>query len=373
MQNNMINGARFDSDSLTGDIGEDAQVSSWAPVDLGAMLDGKITDEPPALLAREDGPRLIYAGLISGIIGESESGKTWIGLEAVRQALDDGDHVIYLDFEDSARGILSRLTTLQVPPDQIRTQLAYMQPDSKPTLDEYLALLQLVKDRNPALIICDGLGAALNLFGYDQNDNGDVTAMFRLWLKPLTQLGAAVVYIDHTPKTRPGATPSRGAIGAQIKRGLTRGVSLRCSILAPFGRGVDGIIKLKVDKDSLGYVRGISKGDDVGLAQVHSDSVTGDMKIEIRPPTPDATMGQPQARKLEPLAVQVSTFIASNQGCTKRQIRAEVKGRAETIGQVIDELMAGGWVTYSMSRYHSLREFTADDSLSDSVINDDDM
>jgi hypothetical protein len=278
-----------------------------------------------------------------------------------------------LDFEDSARGILNRLTTLQTPADHIRGQLSYIAPDSKPGMEEYLGLLALIKDKEPELIVLDGLGAALNLFRYEQNDNGDVTAMFRTWLKPLASSGAGVVYIDHTPKARPGTTPTKGAIGAQIKRGLTRGVSLRCSVIAPFGRGKAGVIQLKVDKDSLGFVRGVANGEDVGLAQIYSDPVTGDMRIEILPPSLTATASTGHShRALEPLAVEVSAFVASRDGCTKRQIRDEVKGRAETIGQVIDELMAGGWVTYGHQGYVSLREFTRHDSLSDSAEYGDD-
>lgn len=84
--------------------------SSWYAKALD--LEG-VNDEPePEFLAREDGHRLFYKGKINAILGESESGKSWLALQAVAQALQIKKSVMYLDFEDSAKGILSRLRAL---------------------------------------------------------------------------------------------------------------------------------------------------------------------------------------------------------------------------------------------------------------------
>jgi RecA/RadA recombinase len=56
----------------------------------------QLEDEPgPSILKREDGNFILYANKINAIFGESESGKTWIALEAVRQELAN-KHVVFL-------------------------------------------------------------------------------------------------------------------------------------------------------------------------------------------------------------------------------------------------------------------------------------
>ncbi len=43
-------------------LGSPRESSSWAPVDLEAILDGDQVDEPPELLARTDGVAIFYRG-----------------------------------------------------------------------------------------------------------------------------------------------------------------------------------------------------------------------------------------------------------------------------------------------------------------------
>ena len=99
------------SPSLVQLHNEDGDVveSSWIPKQIEEI---DLEDEnPPSMLKREDGNCLLYAGKVNAIFGESESGKTWIALEAIRQELLKNNVVFYLDFEDSARSIINRLKT----------------------------------------------------------------------------------------------------------------------------------------------------------------------------------------------------------------------------------------------------------------------
>ena len=107
--------------------------SSWYAKALD--LEG-INDEPePEFLAREDGHRLFYKGKINAILGESESGKSWLALQAVAQALQIQKSVMYLDFEDSAKGILSRLRALGMEDRHLET-FRYAAPDENLTLEQ---------------------------------------------------------------------------------------------------------------------------------------------------------------------------------------------------------------------------------------------
>jgi hypothetical protein len=50
-------------------------------------LTGTEEEPAPAFLARNDGHRLFYREKFNALLGESESGKTWVALHAVAQCL----------------------------------------------------------------------------------------------------------------------------------------------------------------------------------------------------------------------------------------------------------------------------------------------
>jgi hypothetical protein len=93
--------------------------TTWWPVDLETAITGENPEPSPRFLIRSDHQPLIYPGKINGIIGASESGKTWIALLAVQQAITDGITVTYIDFEDTAPGIITRLMTMNTDVDLI--------------------------------------------------------------------------------------------------------------------------------------------------------------------------------------------------------------------------------------------------------------
>ena len=51
------------------------QVSSWAPVDLGPVLDGQSLDIAPEMLRRNDGVALLYRGRLHSVNAEPEAGR----------------------------------------------------------------------------------------------------------------------------------------------------------------------------------------------------------------------------------------------------------------------------------------------------------
>ena len=88
--------------------------SSWLPQPILDMAAAAETEPAPTILKRTDGKALFYRGRVNGILGEAESGKTWIALAAVAETLADGGSVVYLYFEDTAAGTLGRLRKLDV-------------------------------------------------------------------------------------------------------------------------------------------------------------------------------------------------------------------------------------------------------------------
>src|SRR5690606_37383227 len=125
-----------------------------------------------------------------------------------------------------------------------------------PYLPTGIDLAEHLTQHAPELVILDGFNAAMTLQGLDLNSNKDATTFAQQILKPLAKNNTTVVYIDHTPKDTENA--SKGGIGAQAKRAMTSGCTLRVDAIKPFGKGQDGKLRIHVDKDRQGDVRGIS-------------------------------------------------------------------------------------------------------------------
>jgi hypothetical protein len=247
---------------------EDGQVfeSSWIPKEI---VETELADEePPTMLRREDGNCLLYPGRVNAIFGESESGKTWLALEAIRQELEKNNIVFYIDFEDSARGILNRLKTMKVPTDKFKF-FRYANPDTKlePGVGELMRTE--IMTYLPTLIVVDGVNAAMNLMGLDLEKNKDATEFSQRILKPLRVGGAGILTIDHVTKSK----DNRGnyAIGAQAKRADIDGAAFAVSVAMPFGRGLDGALDILCTKDRPGFVRAICPdAKTVGVANLRS-------------------------------------------------------------------------------------------------------
>jgi hypothetical protein len=253
------------------------QRTTWWPIDLEPVLRGEVTESPPEFLTFTDGQPLFYAGKVNGIIGESESGKTWIALQAVTQALDKGQRVLYMDFEDAAAGIVSRLKSLGVTDF---TGLSYMSPDEGFGTLAKLDLAETLNTLEPHLAVLDGFNAAMNVLGLDINSNNDATTFAQLLLKPVAATGVCLVYVDHVPKSKDAR--GKGGIGAQAKRAMTTGCTLAVHVLEPFGRGNTGRLALSVDKDRAGHVRGYATdARNLGTVILDSDAVSGDVSVEF--------------------------------------------------------------------------------------------
>ncbi|HSG60305.1 MAG TPA: AAA family ATPase, partial [Pseudomonadales bacterium] len=253
--------------------------TSWWPVDLDPVLRGEIVDHAPEFLSLTVGQPLFYAGKVNGIIGESESGKTWVALEAVKQALGRGQRVLYMDFEDAAPGIVNRLKALGITDF---THFAYMSPDEGLGTRAKLDLSETLQTINPDMAVLDGFNAAMNVLGLDINSNNDATTFAQMLLKPVAATGVCLIYVDHVPKSKDAR--GKGGIGAQAKRAMTTGCTLAVQVLDPFGRGNIGRLGLSVDKDRAGHVRGYcTDARNLGTVILVSDKDTGDVVVEFDP------------------------------------------------------------------------------------------
>lgn len=316
--------------------------TSWWPRNLETVIDGTHTEAAPTHLTRNDGQALFYTGKINGLIGESESGKTWVALLAVQQALHSGERVLYLDFEDSASGIIQRLRALGVPTSDL-ARFTYVDPDETLHIAARADLNEVLDTHQPTLIVLDGFNAAMTLLGLDLQSNKDATTFAQALLRPLSKTDATVVYIDHVPKNR--EQQGKGGIGAQAKRAMTTGCAIRVDVAQEFGRGMTGRLKLTVDKDRAGHVRAASAGAKTAGQAVLDSSADG-TRVDMHIEAPD--LRTPEERgpwRPTGLMEKVSRFLESGPGpWSKKAIEDAVEGKAEHVRAALTGLIEDGYV-----------------------------
>ncbi len=256
--------------------------TSWYPISIEDIIAGRSTTSPvPVFLARQDGHRLFYAGKINGLIGESESGKTWVALHTAQRALSEGQAVLFIDFEDTPETIIGRLRQLGATDSHLE-KFAYMRPDEPLQFGTAEAdLSAALSQYKPNLVILDGFNEALTLLGLEPLSNSDVTKFAQILLRRITATGAGLITIDHLGKTAAG----RGALGAQAKRAIVDGCTLRVEAIQAFGRGQTGRLQLGVDKDRPGHVRGSASGNNAGIVVLAAQADEDLIIVTVEAPT----------------------------------------------------------------------------------------
>src|SRR6185369_7520932 len=282
--------ARMELDKATT-VTEPAEADTWAPLDLTPALSGGTLTTPPVMLARTDGTNLLYLGRVHSLAGEPEAGKTWVALVGVVQALHDGQHVIYLDFEDTPEGIVNRLLALGAHPQQISAQLHYVRPDRAIDGPARAGLTKLITDHPVTLCVIDGVTEAMTLHGLDPYNNPDAARFYEALPRPLVRLpnSPAVLLIDHVPKDED--RPKRYAIGAQHKLAGLDGAAYVVDIVRPFAPDQPGISRIRVAKDRPGQVRRHATGG--VIAELHMGGAYPVVTAELRKPLPSAAATTP--------------------------------------------------------------------------------
>jgi hypothetical protein len=334
--------------------------STWSPVDLTDALNG-VNVPPPTILARTDGIHLLYPGRTHGFAGESESLKTWAALVAAQQKLRTKTNVLWIDFEDDARGVIARLISMMVPRDLIETHFTYLHPE-EPLRNKAgawtvggIALDALLASRVWSLIVIDGVTEAMVTEGFDLNSNADIATWSRLLPKRCANTGAAVVMVDHVPKS----TDNRGryAIGGQHKLAGLTGAQYIFDIEKPFSRAakepVTGIVRITVTKDRPGHVRTFTREGVV--ARLHLTSYPdGGVTAQLCPPD-DST-----STTLDmDVANRIVNYLINYPRTSKNALEKELGGNNILLRKTLTSMVAEGWVAVEVrgqSHLHTLTE-----------------
>jgi hypothetical protein len=333
--------------------------STWLPVDLADALAG--VDVPaPVHLTRTDGIPLLYAGRTHGFAGESETCKSWVAQIASAQVIKGGGDVLWIDFEDDDRGVVSRLLAMSVPIPVISERFVYVRPEEplRTRAGAWTAggvdFDTVLASRPWALIVIDGVTEAMVTEGLDLNSNSDIATWSRLLPKRCANTGAAVAMLDHVPKS----TDNRGryAIGGQHKLAGLTGCQYVFEVERPFSRAtfepVVGVIKITVTKDRPGHVRTFARDGVIARMELTSYP-DGAVRAELLAPN-DSTAPLDLI-----LAGRIAGHLAVYPKSSKNSIEKTVKGHNDTIRETIQLMVVAGWLVVEQrgqSHLHTLTD-----------------
>lgn len=347
---------------LTDAIPADETHGGWAPIDLTDVLTGESTGPVPTVLAVQGAAPLFYTGRTNLIFGESGAGKTWVALLAVREALEQGRGVVYIDLEDTPEGLIGRLRLLGCSTDQLARHLVYIQPEVPWGATAQAALARIIDDRDVALVVLDSTGEAMAADGVKGNDDDDVARWFTVCPKYLARRGPAVVIIDHIPKDDQAAPLS--PIGSQRKKAAIDGAAYRIDAPKPPSKDREGLLVATTSKDRHGTRSKGQKAAEVALVP----SPHGGMAAGVTAPQ-TAPVRSGETFRPVVLMERVSQTLDQYPGISGERIVSLTTGKAKYLREAIGCLIAEGFVeldpTPGKFAYRNLKPFRADDETPD--------
>lgn len=318
--------------------------------DIAALLETNLEPESGMFLTRTDGLSLLYAGKMHVFQAEPSSGKSWIALHAVREVLDIGGAAIYLDLEDTGRGILGRLRALGADPHAIRDRFRYAAPTGKIGVVERMELDQLLDELNPDLVVIDGVGESLARQGLSEDKAEDVLRWMDLLPRPIAATGAAVLMIDHVAKDP--EQRGRWARGSGAKLGAVDGASYQVKLDQSFARSKAGAVKLIIAKDRPGGVGAI--GDIAAVVRIDPHGDGERVILSVEPFSAETAL----AAAHKPTNVMLTVWReieASPVPRTAKSLEATIPAKARTIRNAVQQLLAGGYIAETPGKIKTLR------------------
>ena len=337
--------------------------STWASVDLAAILSGEYVPPTPDLMpvfngSGEEVYRLIYPGLVHSFHGESESGKSLLLQAQAVQLLHEGMDVLYIDYESDAGAIVDRLQQLGAAKAEILDHFTYVRPEESWASAMAKVDAWELLSREFTLVVIDGVTDSFATFGLDSNSNDDVTKWMREFPRRIADLtGAGVAVIDHVTKAKDNR--GRMAIGGQAKMAGLTGAAYIVDVRSPLGRGRRGELVLRIGKDRPGFIRGrlpvpeeqrVDRTEPVAVVTV--DSSAGLDHTEVRFTAPDPMTG-PGAAPANSKRLALSRYMekvsraledVGEVGMSRTGLRTAVQGKTAVVNAAILELIREGYL-----------------------------
>ena len=260
-------------------------------LELAADWDNLPDDDgpPDTVIERTDGRALLYANKLNAIFGLPGGAKSWIGLQALVEAVMRGGRALWLDFEDRPTTFRERGRALGFEPREHSEAHKWlprtiMEDDEAQT---FAAAVGWVSEYENGLVVIDAATQA----GCPP-DGTDVEPWYRKHVDPWREADVGVLAIDHVPKRNEDRP--RGQIGSQSKLARVDGAALYVQG-RPWTRDKDGAVKLIVHKDRPGHLP--AAVEETAAIAVGRHEANGLLRIQFVPPS-EAADAQPVADDL---------------------------------------------------------------------------
>lgn len=330
----------------------DAETLSTLEVaDVAALLAGNLQPEMPALLNRTDGGALLYPGKMHVFQAEPSSGKSWLALWAVAEVLAMGGAAGYLDFEDTANGILRRLRNLGVTDAVMAERFYYANPTGRFGPAEKLSLWNALDRMNLDLVVIDGVGESLSREGLSEDKADDVIRWTDLLPRPIARTGAAVLMLDHVAKDP--EQRGRWARGSGAKLAAVDGASYQIKVRVPFSRHRPGRFDMVVAKDRPGGVGAI--GETVATVHVTPHAAGELVTMKIDPHTTEQTAPTDAWKPTVIMGKVWAALDSSTVPLTASALSSLVHSEPRLVKEAITRLIAEGFVAETGKRPKTLR------------------
>lgn len=215
------------------------------PEPIAWLWDGLI---PMACLSLIGGPPGVgKSSLVAGLEISVAAGLPFLGAGVV-----EGE-VIHVDFDTDLRlqyPWYRRAATGMGVKDSVLERIRYAHPANGLSSLDPARIDQLRLDvisRGVKLVVIDAFSSA---FPYTRVNDADQVAQVIARLRHLSEAGAAVLVLDHTPKPGPKDPGGRGLLGSQIKSAGARAVHLLSRVTPKDVSGRD-VLRLETHKNNL--------------------------------------------------------------------------------------------------------------------------
>ncbi|ULR51017.1 AAA family ATPase [Streptomyces deccanensis] len=288
--------------------------------------DGSDEDEPAKLgvgqFADDPSRYLFYKGRDNSVFGPWDSGKTWLLIAVAAEFVRQGQHVVFLNFEqNTVADLKGRMRKVGVTKAWVEAFFhVYDHPDEAPEVSEPVAL-----------VVLDALNPAINHVGKNTNDSAGPNLVYRTYLRPLRDANPQMtsVILDHPNKDN---DKSEGGTGR--KGEITQAVKYRMANTERSRVGTRGYSTLFLVKDNTGEVDA-EKGDPVAYVVRDSSQDRDAITVQILSQEPNkkgetATEGNERrsVREIAESVLRLQGPLTDQQwiSLTKEEVRAAYPG-----------------------------------------------